>query len=110
VTTLAWAPVAAAARAPAAPAVAAAAAAARVPKAVKRRKTSQRSRLENACVEAGRRNLNLLTHSLKATWFQTRTLEYVKCQSWFQNVPFKFNLYRCIEAITVGRCTLNQVD
>jgi hypothetical protein len=31
----------------------------------------------------------LLTHSLKATGFQTLALE---AQSWFQDVPFKFNL------------------
>jgi hypothetical protein len=34
---------------------------------------------------------------LKATdWFQTLTLEY---QSWFQNVPFKFNLRHYIAGI-----------
>jgi hypothetical protein len=46
--------------------------------------------------EVGRCTLNyMLTHSLKATgWFQTLTLAH---QSWFQSVPFKFNLRRYSE-------------
>jgi hypothetical protein len=40
---------------------------------------------------------------LKGAWFQTLTLEH---QSWFQNMPFKFNLRRCNEehaAVMRGR-------
>jgi hypothetical protein len=39
----------------------------------------------------GRCTLTPPDPQLKGAWFQTLTLEY---QSWFQNVPFKFNLRR----------------
>ena len=39
----------------------------------------------------GRCTLNAVDPKLESDWFQTLTLEH---QSWFQNVPFKFNLYR----------------
>jgi hypothetical protein len=40
-----------------------------------------------------------LTHSLKATWFQT--LAPFEYRSWFQNAPFTFNLRR----LQYGVCT-----
>jgi hypothetical protein len=46
--------------------------------------------------EVGRCNLNSVDPSLERDWFQTLTREY---QSWFQNVPFKFNLHHYTQVV-----------
>ena len=53
--------------------------------------------MDKYITKVGRCNSNYFNpYKLESDWFQTRTLEY---QSWFQSVPFKFNLRHYIKPI-----------
>jgi hypothetical protein len=52
--------------------------------------------MAEANAKVGRCKLNCVDPWVESDLFQTLTLEY---QSWFQNVPFKFNLRHCAKLL-----------